>query len=132
MQEIAKNIIKWTKLKIRLHLSNKENNTYFKAREVWWASLGANIGFEEDGKHDNFERPVLILKKFNRHILWALPLTSQDKQGYFYYQFSYNNKKYSIILSQLRLISSKRLLRKIRMFEVSDFEKARKHLKSLI
>jgi hypothetical protein len=36
---------------------------YVHEREVWGCSLGANIGVEADGKHDNFERPVLVLMK---------------------------------------------------------------------
>jgi mRNA interferase MazF len=66
--------IEWTKIKIRIHVS--ERVLYFKQREIWWASLGCNIGHEEDGKNIMFERPVLIVKKFNHHLLWVLPLTS--------------------------------------------------------
>ena len=127
-----KDYIEWTKLKIRIHFSERESELYFKEREIWWASLGLNIGFEENGKHENFERPVLILKKFNKNILWALPLTSQGRTGEFYHQFEYEGDKYSVILSQLRLISSKRLLRKIRVLPDVDFEKIRKFMKDLI
>jgi len=35
----------WTKLKIRIHISNRI--IYFKEREIWWSSLGLNIGYEE-------------------------------------------------------------------------------------
>ena len=80
----------WTKLKIRIHVSNRI--IYFKEREIWWSSLGLNIGYEEDGKNIMFERPVLILKKFNHDFLWALPLTSRHKKGKYYYQFEYQGK----------------------------------------
>jgi mRNA interferase MazF len=132
MEEIIKNIVKWIKLKIRIHLSDKEKNLYFQEREVWWASLGVNIGFEEDGKHKNFERPVLILRKFNKNIVWVLPQTSQNKSSKFYYQLEYKGNNYSVILSQLSLISSKRLLRKIRVLKDYDFKKIRKAVKDLI
>lgn len=131
-EKTIKDFIKWTKLKIRIHFLERKSEFYFKNREIWWASLGQNIGFEEDGKHENFERPVLILRKFNKNILWALPLTSQGRTGEFYYQFEYEGDKYSVILSQLRLISSKRLLRKIRVLPDVDFEKIRKFMKDLI
>lgn len=129
--ELAQIFIDWTKLKIRLHISI-ENPVYFREKEIWWASLGANIGYEQDGKNSNFERPILIFKKFNKDILWALPLTSKNKIGEYYYQFKYNNKKYSIILSQIRLISSKRLLRRIRIFSDIEFEEVRNKFKKLV
>lgn len=126
------NFIQWTKIKIRLHFGVKSNKLYFKEREIWWASLGVNIGFEQDGKNINFERPILVLKKFGRETLWALPLTSKDRTGRFYYQFEHQGQKYSAILSQLRLISSKRLLRKIRRLPENDFKAIKQGIKDLL
>jgi len=123
--------IEWTKLKIRIH-SAPEKERFFYEREIWWASLGANIGFEQDGKNSKFERPVLIVKKFGKETLWILPLTTKCKTGRYYYQFEYKGKRQSMILSQLRLISSKRLLRKIRTLPADDFEKIRDKLKSFL
>lgn len=95
-------------------------------------SIGVNIGYEQDGKNEKFERPVLILKVFNRDIFWALPITTKEKTGKYYYRFVYNGNNYSVILSQIRLISSKRLLRKIRVLSDVDFQKVRKLMKDLI
>lgn len=120
----------WHKLKSDLH--KQKRIVYFRKKEVWWCSLGVNIGFEQDGKNNNFERPVLVLKKFNKDVLWILPLTSRNKIGKYYFQIRYNNKMYSVILSQIRLISSKRLLRKIRIFSDIEFEKVRESVKELI
>jgi len=128
MQNLEK-FVQWTKIKIRIHM--EEKRVYFCEREIWWASLGVNIGYEQDGKNDVFERPVLILRNFGGNTLWAVPLTSKNKTGKFYYQFTYKSKKYSIILSQLRLISSKRLLRKIRTFPDDEFNEVRKKIKDL-
>ncbi len=60
---------------------------FFHEREIWWCSLGANIGVEEDGKNELFERPVLILRKFNKEMCWGLPLTTRKKEGPFYFSF---------------------------------------------
>lgn len=122
---------KWTEIKIQLHIQERRR-IYFKEREIWWCSLGVNIGFEQDGKNEWFERPVLILKKFNHEVLWILPLTSQAKQGIFYHSFSHDGKTSTAILSQLRLISSKRLLRKIRTLSYSEFEMVRNKIKDLL
>ena len=32
----------------------------FHEREIWWCSIGINLGDEQDGKNELFERPVLI------------------------------------------------------------------------
>jgi mRNA interferase MazF len=49
---------------------------YFNEREVWWCSLGVNVGFEVDGKNQNFVRPILVLKTFGNKTCWVLPMTS--------------------------------------------------------
>jgi mRNA interferase MazF len=130
---IIQRFINWTKLKIRIHISG-DINFYFKEREIWYASLGENIGFEENGKNDTFERPVLVFKKFNKNLLWAVPLTSQLKTGtyYYYYYFGFNDKKSSLILPQLRAISSKRLIRKIGILSVKDFEETKERIQSFL
>ena len=129
---MEKDFQKWHIRKGELHKREVSKKIYFHEREIWWCCLGLNIGFEQDGKNNQFERPVLILKKFNKNIFWALSLTSKDKTGKYYYQFKYKERKYSIILSQLKLMSSKRLLRKIRTFPQDDFKEIRKLIKELV
>lgn len=130
-KEGVEKFIEWTKLKIRLHISLHE--IYFREGEIWWASLGVNVGHEQDGKNENFERPILILKKFNQHVLWAVPLTSQVKEDNPYYiKYKLGENVYAAVISQLRLVSSKRLRRKIGMFLAEDFERVRQEIKKLI
>ncbi|KKP33145.1 MAG: hypothetical protein A2312_02990 [Candidatus Staskawiczbacteria bacterium RIFOXYB2_FULL_32_9] len=126
-----KNFNEWNELKKKLHIRNEE--ILFHEREIWWCSLGVNVGFEEDGKNKLFERPILIIKKFNKFVLWVLPLTRSNKPCGYYYKIAQGNEDDSvIILSQLRLISSKRLLRKMRMITKQEFveilEKVKKYL----
>ena len=85
--------------------------------------MGTNIGVETDGKHETFERPVLVIKKFNRQMVWVLPTTSRIGDDRFYHQFIYGEKTYSAILTQIRTISTKRFIRNIGTMERSDFEK---------
>lgn len=127
-----KNFAQWHAQKSQIDASELSNNLYFYEREIWWCSLGLNIGYEQDGKHGDFARPVLILRKFNRDILWILPLTGQYKSGIYYYPTTYKTKTSSIILSQLRLISSKRLLRKIRTLPKGEFEEVKNRVGGLI
>ena len=55
---------KWNNIK--KDISNKENNLIFKNREIFWLQLGCNIGFETNGKGDEFLRPILVLRKFSK------------------------------------------------------------------
>ncbi len=90
-------------------------------RETWWVSIGVNVGVEIDGKNNYFERPVLILKKFNRQMAWVIPITKQAKDERFYQKFSFNGETNFMALTQLRTMSTKRLLRKIGMLAKQDF-----------
>jgi len=59
-----KDFDKWNKRKKRIHEGSFDD--FVHAREVWWCAVGVNIGVEADGKHTNFERPVLIIRKFSK------------------------------------------------------------------
>ncbi|DAB39142.1 MAG TPA: toxin-antitoxin system protein, partial [Sulfuricurvum kujiense] len=39
-----------------------------KPREIFWAKIGENVGYEQNGKGDNFARPVLIIKKLTKEL----------------------------------------------------------------
>lgn len=130
-REIFVRFVQWTRLKFKIHTGD-EIEFYFREREIWWCSLGANIGREQDGKHENFERPVLVLKKFNRSILWIIPQTSKNKIGKFYYQTNYKGVTYTFLLSQLRIMSSKRLTRKIRTLPGKEFEEIKSKIKNFL
>jgi len=77
----------WNGLKKKLHATRHE--PFLHEREIWICSLGANIGYEQDGKNENFARPVLVIKKFNNDIFLAVPLSSKVKEGKYYYIFAY-------------------------------------------
>jgi mRNA interferase MazF len=127
---MEKDFQKWHNKKRKIN--RNQDVPYFYEREIWWCSLGLNIGYEQDGKNENFERPVVVLKKFNKHIFWAVPLTSKQKFGKYYYHFVFGNETSAAIVSQLRLISSKRLLRKIGMISESDFVRIKKIVRSFL
>ena len=101
----------------------QENKTRpgFYEREVWFCSMGTNIGYEQDGRGSKFLRPVVIIKKFNKEILWAVPLTTKEKQGKYYFSFVLGEGLSTAILSQLRLIDAKRLEYKIGNISKSEF-----------
>ncbi len=69
---------------LKKDLQKSENKFFFHEREIWWCSIGVNVGFEQDGRSDTFERPVLVIKKFNQDIFLGLPMTSAQKDGAYY------------------------------------------------
>lgn len=121
---MSKDYVKWHELKCLVH--EAENRVFCKPREVWWVCLGHNIGFEQDGKGDNFERPVVIIKPFNTHLFFGIPLTSKDKTGKYYFPLEYNGMKSLAILSQARIFSNKRLLNKVGVIPIEMFNSLRK------
>jgi len=126
-------ISQWHKIKIAIQLKNEQDGLYFREKEIWWASIGSNLGHEEDGKNQKFERPILILKKFNEHLILTVPLTSKVKENNkYYFKFNLNNRASSAIISQIRIISSKRLIRKIDNLSNRNFYKIKRLVKGLI
>ncbi len=94
-------------------------------REIWWMSLGINVGVEIDGKNEYFDRPALVLRKFNRQVVWVLPTTQQARDERFYERFSFGDETFYIALTQIRTVSTKRFLRKIGMLSQEDFDKVK-------
>ena len=85
----------------------KIKKQYFEERDIVFMSMGKNIGFEQDGKGEEFLRPVLVYKKFNHEQFIGFAMTSKHKsQEKFYYKLK--DKSY-VILSQIKTFSSKRI-----------------------
>jgi mRNA interferase MazF len=106
---VYKDFDRWNTMKKSLHY-RETPPPFFHEREVWWCALGMNLGHEQDGDADSMERPIAILKRFNSELLLAIPLTSREKKGPYYRKLSTGSVA---ILTQIRLLSSRRLLRKL-------------------
>lgn len=120
---MAKDFAQWHKLKTRL--DERKRIPIFHEGEIWWCSLGINVGVEADGKNLYFERPVLVVRKFNSEMLWALPLTSKMKRGRFYYSMSINGIVETVILSQIKTLSSKRLQRPFGKVDIDTLKRVK-------
>ena len=99
---------------------------------VFWCSLGENIGDEENGKGDNFRRPVLILKKFNQNLFWGVPLSSKLKDNKYYIKVSLNKEAQSVMVPQLRILYSRRLAQFVGYVKKSDFVNVKNTIKSIL
>lgn len=94
-------------------------------REIWWCSLGLNLGSEVDGRNENFERPIIVMKVYNKESMVVLPLTNKPKNDRFHHMVRTQKGKTWAKLTQTRVISNKRLLRKIASVSEEEFEKLR-------
>jgi mRNA-degrading endonuclease toxin of MazEF toxin-antitoxin module len=127
----------WTPIKKTVN-NISEPRLFFHEREIWYCHLGENIGFEQDGRGDQFLRPVVIIRKFNNEIFWGVPLTRTQKDLPFYFAFMLQTdtgvpvEKSTAVLSQVRLIDAKRLRRMIGYISEKDFILLKKKLKALL
>lgn len=125
-----KDFKKWSGNKADIH--NHKERPFFHEREIWWCALGENIGFEQDGKGVKFARPIIVFKKFNKEVFWAIPLSTKMKKSRFYVSLSANDNIQRVaIVSQLRLVDSKRLLDKIAVVSKDEYQNIQKAVISL-
>ncbi len=109
---MEKDFFGWAEKKQKVH--ERKQAPFFNVGQIWWCSLGANVGTEQDGKGSDFLRPIVILTKFNEHSCLVLPLTGRRRAGRFHVPLGeVHGRQSSAILSQLRLIDSRRLKNKI-------------------
>ena len=109
-------------------LHKEKVRPFFHEREVWFCSLGVNVGFEQDGRGEEFLRPMVVVKKFNNEVCWGIPLTKNQKKGKYYFSFPMDEEISTAILSQIMLVDSKRLQYKIGNISEDDFIEIKKRL----
>jgi mRNA interferase MazF len=128
---VKKDFDQWNSNKKIIHLKN-ESKLYHE-REVWWCSLGVNVGFEEDGKGKEFSRPILIIKGFSKDVFLCIPLTTKIKEGKYYQDIYLQDQiKRKVILSQLRIIDTRRLHEKICRIDNLQFKSIKQKIIQMI
>jgi|SRR3989344_538312 len=119
---VIKKFAEWLGLKERLH-NIFRRPPVFKEGELWWCSIGENIGSEINGKSKKFSRPVVVFKKLSGGTFLGVPTTSLNKIGSWYVQVVVHDITETAILSQVRVLDYKRLHEKIGQLDASDFKK---------
>jgi len=121
----------WNNRKKNIHKNGL--GKLYSAREVWWCSLGINIGFEQDGTGKDNERPVLVMKGFSRQVCLIVPLTTSTKKNPYHVAIGkVDGKNAFAIISQIRLVDTKRLINKIGFVDKNLFDKIRKTVKDML
>ena len=138
MNNYKKDFDEWNTTKKTV--DSRDRDVFGYPREVWWCSLGINIGAEIDGKNENFERPVIIMRVYNKDTMLVLPTTSRAKPDKFHFAIEIDaldpktkelsKKTVYVKLTQARVVSNKRLIRKINVISEGDFERIRDAFRS--
>lgn len=119
-----KRFLEWIGLKENLH--NKDHRPPFVSEgDIWWCSLGENVGSEINGKSHQFSRPVIIYKKLAHGFYFVIPTSTKLREGSWYVSFRHKDKETVACLQQARSIDFKRLWSKLGTLDDTDFEKVK-------
>lgn len=99
--------------------------------DIWWASVGENIGSEIGGKSSLYSRPVIIYKKLAHGFYFVIPTTSKNKTGTWYVSFEYKEQDMVAYLHQARSIDYRRLSSKLGTIAQADYLKIEQGFKNL-
>lgn len=126
-----KNFDKWNEVKKRTE--QKEDTAYFREREIYWANIGENIGYEQNGKGEDFMRPLLVFRKYSNKLFCGIPLSTTIREGSFFFNFQFlEGRESSALLVQAKTFDVKRLDRKIGMIGKDDFKRLEEKMKELM
>lgn len=89
--------------------------------EIWWASIGENVGSEIGGKSDLFSRPVIIFRKFAHGFYFVIPTTTQERKGSWYVDFRHKGKSMTACLHHAKATDYRRLSSKLGTLDDEDF-----------
>lgn len=125
-----KKFLEWFGLKERLH-GTDHKPPFVSEREIWWVSLGENVGSEMNGKSDRFSRPALILKKLAHGFYLIAPTTTQPHEGSWYAHIRFEEQDEYVCLHQIRTIDYRRLHSKLGQIDTNEFKKTKESFKKL-
>jgi len=125
-----KRFLEWIGLKERLHtIENKP--PLVSQGDIWWASVGENVGSEINGKSKLFSRPVIIFKKLAHGFYFVIPTTTQVRKGSWYVKFRQQERDMAACLHQARAIDYRRLSSKLGTLDDEDFARIKSGFSSL-
>jgi mRNA interferase MazF len=127
---MEKDFDRWNEQKKLLNTKNEK--FFFKEGEIWWCSIGMNVGAESYGKGQTFNRPVLVLKKLSEKSFIGIPLSSKIKQGSWFIDITLPEGKRTALLYQIRMLSTNRFQWHIDTLESEEFMQVKQKLKQLL
>ena len=105
----------------------------FRQGEIYFISVGQNIGYEVYGKKELYLRPVLVYRKLSKQTFIGIPLSSKEKDGTYFFTFRYTEKTLSTaLLNQIRVFDIKRAEYYDGHIKISDFGRLKDKLLKLL
>ena len=130
-QRMQKDFDGWNEQKKRTH--ERPRALFYHDRELWWCTLGVNVGSEQDGSGGEYRRPILVLKGLGPDTCLAIPLTTSARTHPLRPSIGkVEGKDAHALLSQMRVIDTKRLVRKIGYLDKTIFEEIRKTVRGML
>jgi mRNA-degrading endonuclease toxin of MazEF toxin-antitoxin module len=128
---MTKEFTQWNTQKEHIHTEGVRK--FYHVREIWWCSLGVNVGYEQDGSGEEYRRPVLILKGLSQDTCLIIPLTTSTQKHFLRPSIgTVGGKEAHALLSQIRVIDTRRLVRKIEYLDIEMFEIIRKTARDML
>ena len=93
--------LEWIGLKQKLH-QGTQSPPLVSHGDIWWASIGENVGSEINGKSRLFSRPVIIFKKLAHGFYFVIPTTTKSKVGSWYVSVRQADREMIASLHQAR------------------------------
>ena len=121
---MLKKFLEWIVLKQQLHDTSSQA-PLVRERDIWWLSLGENIGSEINGKNRLFSRPALVLKKLAHGFFLIAPTTTKEHEGSWYVKINYAHKDMWICLHQIRTVDNRRLSGQLGQVGIDDFSQVK-------
>ena len=121
----------WNEKKKRIDTVGRSKR--YHRREIWWCALGVNIGSEQDGSSEEYRRPVLIVAGLGPDTCLVVPLTTSEREHSMRPSIGIvDGKKAHALLSQIRVVDTKRLVSKVGFLDKEIFEVIRKAVRNMI
>lgn len=128
---MQKNFDDWNEQKKCTHA--RQSAPFCHARELWWCALGVNVGSEQDGSGREYRRPALVLKSLSRETFLAVPLTTSTRAHPLRPAVGkVEGREAHALLSQIRVVDTRRLVRKIGYLDKAVFEEVRKNAREML
>ena len=129
-QNMQKDFDAWNKKKKLL--DENKRDLLFKEGEIWWCSLGLNIGEEVYGKGGDFRRPVVILRKLSHNSCIVMPTSTKKREGSWYHHLRIQDKERWVLMNQVRFISANRLSVRESALSRDEFGELKKSVAGLL
>lgn len=125
-----KNFNDWNKKKIKID-GNKTYN-HPQEKEIWWCSIGVNVGSEVYGKGMDYTRPVLVINNEGSESFIGIPITSKVKNRKYSCIIKTDDEKlHSVLVYQIRSFDKRRLTEKKYTLSDEEYRKVESYFKKL-